>query len=66
MKEKLQQEAKEREEKGLPPLSEDEMKNKSKPNTDPKGPKKGDKILENTPKKSGLEEMMKLGGRGSP
>ena len=50
----------------MPPLTEEEIKNKNKPKTDPKGPKKGDKILENTPKKTGLEEMMKLGGRGSP
>jgi hypothetical protein len=31
----LEKEAKEREEKGLPPLTEEEIKNKSKPTTDP-------------------------------
>ena len=67
LKEKLEKEAKEREEQGLPPLTEEEIKSKSKPKTDPpRQPKKGDKILESTPKKSGIEEVMKLGGRGSP
>lgn len=48
-------------------MTEDEIKNKNQPKTDPpKVSKKGDKILESTPKKQGFEEVMKLGGRGSP
>jgi len=51
----------------LPPLTEEEIKSKSKAKTDPpKVPKKGDKIIEGTTKKAGFDEVMKLGGRGSP
>lgn len=51
----------------MPPLTEEEIKSKSKAKTDPpKVSKKGDKILDSTPKKAGFDEVMKLGGRGSP
>jgi len=72
-KEKAEKEAKERAEKGLPPLplDEEEKEKPSKPKEEPKGLRKGD-IMDAAAKppagaaRGGLDEMLKLGGRGSP
>lgn len=77
-KEKAEQEAKERAEKGLPPLVVEEEKPVAKettPKAESKGfadQKKGDGIVDGPAGKppiggrSALDEMLKLGGKGSP
>ena len=66
-KEKVEQEAKERAEKGLPPLQEEEP---SKESENAKKKEKPQALELNSKSSTGprgmLDEMLKLGGRGSP